>query len=152
MITSPLTQAQGWLGEPSASHHDLFIPAPRVDPSTLISILVQSPVSHAWPLSSVTTTWDSLTAPASLQPPISSHPILRLHLQIQLQGSAELTHPVQPRQTCRVQAAPCRMPRVAMTTLCLSSLRGDNREIKAKTVLFCVPPGSHLSLSTPFDT
>lgn len=67
-------------------------------------------------------------------------------------GSAGLTHPVQPRQTSRVQAAPCWMPRVAMATLCLASLCEDNRKITAKTVLFCVPPGSHLSLPTPFDT
>lgn len=40
---------------------------------------------------------------------------------------------------------------VAMATLCLSNLRGNNRKITVKTVLFCVPSGSHLSLPTPFD-
>lgn len=54
--------------------------------------------------------------------------------------------------TCRVQVAPCWMPRVAMATLCQSSQHGHNQKITARTLLFSVPPGSHLSLPIPFDT
>lgn len=59
-----------------------------------------------------------------------------------------VTHTAQPRQNFRVQAVLAGCPRLLWRP-CLFSLQGDNRKITAKTVLFCVPPGSHLSL--PFD-